>query len=268
MQKFSLVASLAVVLLFSAICSESTAELRNKHFKIFKGNHCQPARIHQVGFLSKWWPWDEDEEVLPVPAPEPIPDPQPDPEPLPDSADELPEPEEGGDPVLPTDPAELNAHIASQLGGYVRANHERNGQKLDIYQARGPKQRIVYVVADCSDWMSAIGKAMYLKKKTGATFGGLALVCDRPTPEDEEERIPDSVVPDEEEPAEESDEIPSPDEIPLPDVDPQESDEVFVIYTCGGDDLVHAQEACEEAGLWLVVCHRDTGTVNRVIYNP
>jgi len=159
---------------------------------------------------------------------------------------------------LPDDPAALNEYLKSSLGGYVRANHLRNGLTLDLYQARG-KQRIVWEVADCEDWMAAVGKAAYLKKKTGANVAGLVLICDQPTPE------PDPAPPEPEplpEPTPGPD-VPSPDDEPLPEPDPEEEP---VIYACGGENLMDAQDACEGSGLWLVIVNENTGEANRVIY--
>lgn len=251
----------------------------------FRNRRVQAQQVQ----LKEWdWPWAPSDEVI-VPD-EPAPEPTPDPAPLPDNPDDLePAPEPGPEPVLPEDPAELNQHIANQLGGYTRANHEKNGVQIEIYQARG-RQRGVWEVASCEDWMSAVGKAAYLKKKTGANFAGLALVCDQPTPveplpeptpEPQPEPAPEpqpEPTPDEPQPSpdvppldDSADEVipdlPAPDEEPLPTPEP-EGDEEEVLYACGGNDLLDAKEACEGAGLWLVVVRKDTGKVHQEIYNP
>ncbi len=214
---------------------------------------------------ENWWPWDEEDDV-PQPSPdEPAPAPQPDPAPLPDEPDDVPTPEPSP-PVspLPDDPAELNVFVGKLIGGYVRANHERNGVKIDVYQARGPHKRVVWEVANCEDWMSAVGKASYLKKKAGSSGAGLILICDQPTPK------PDPAPEPEPEPLPEptpGPDVPSPDDEPLPTPEP-EGDEEEVIYACGGENLLDAQDACEGAGLQLVIVYEDTGTANRVIYDP
>lgn len=246
--------------------------------------------------VRKGWPWNNDDvtpepqpdqptpEPLPEPQPEPTPDPAPvpvpdDPLPLPDPVpapqpdpvplppDPLPEP--GPTPSIPADPAELNTYVGAQLGGYVRANHERNGTTFDIYQARG-KQRIVWEVAEASDWMSAIGKVFFLKAVSGASNAGIVLVCNdpsHPTPEPTPEPQPTPTP----EPAPAPIPDPSVDPLPEPPVDPQPApDEIPapVLKRCGGQDLVEAQQACEASGLWFVVVRRYGGEVNRVIYNP
>lgn len=220
---------------------------------------------------QQWWPWDIFNDD-PTPEPdEPTPAPQPEPAPLPDDPDDVPEPKP--DSPLPADAAALNEFVGKLLGGYVRANHERNGITLDVYQARG-RQRIAWEVADCEDWMAAVGKASYLKKKTKADRAGLILICDQPTPveplpEPQPEPQP-APSPDQPTPQPAPDDgtvtpVTPPDEEPLP-VPKPETDEEQVVYTCGGENLLDAQDACEGAGLWLVIVHRDTGTANRVIY--
>jgi outer membrane biosynthesis protein TonB len=283
MNRFWLVFAVAAGLLIASLDNSADAKRR-----LFRNRH-RTVPVHTVQF----WPWDNDDEV-PAPSPdEPLPDPQPEPAPLPDDPedleDEVIDDDPAPEPAVPTDPVALNSHIAAQLGGYVRANHQRNGYDLDIYQARG-RQRIVWVVASCEDWMSAVGKAAYLKNKVGASNGGLALVCDAPTPLPDPlpEPLPDPAPEPEPapeptpEPAPEDEVIPEPTPEPAPEDEvipdlPEPEDEVLpepdpndypVLYSCGGPDLCDAQAACEGSGLWLVVVHRDTGTVNRVIYNP
>ena len=237
----------------------------------------------------KQWPWNNDEDQndandnanneeelpepqpdptpvpvpddpLPTPAPTPVPDPEPlPPEPLPDA---------GPTPSIPEDRAELNTYVAKQLGGFSRANHERNGATLDIYQARG-KQRIVWQTAEAADWMSALGKVFYLKAVSGSSKAGLVLVCndpDHPAPEPPLEPTPEP-APDQPAP------IPPPDAEPLPAPETPPAPEpgevpVMMLKACGGQDLVDAQMACEASGCWLVVVRRYGGQVNRVFYNP
>lgn len=167
-----------------------------------------------------WWPW-------PTPAPSPQPDPSPpapEPPPAPPS------------PSIPSDPKELNAYIAQHLGGYVRANIERNGLTLDIYQARGTK-RISWTVAEAKDWQCALGKAAYNSGVSAAPNGvpGLALICDAP-----------------------HEPTPTPAELP----------ENKILRAHGGTDLEQAEVAARAAGAWLVIVHRYGGEVNRIIYNP
>lgn len=180
-----------------------------------------------------WWPFDNEEVKPDTP-------PQPDPAPAPDQPVTPPQP----DSKVPTDPAELNTFIAKQLGGYVRANHEKNGVTLDIYQARG-KQRIVWVVADCNDWMKAVGEAFFMQYIAGTSNAGLALVCDCPPP------VPDPIpVP------------PVPDSpVPLPDPNSEP-----VLYRNGGCSLISAEKACNRSGLWLVALNRASGELSYILY--
>jgi hypothetical protein len=172
-------------------------------------------------------------EPTPTPEPEPAPPgpPQPDPTPLPPE----PAPVPPTPPSVPTDHAALSEYIAKQLGGYVRANHERNGTRLDIYQARG-RQRITWVVADEENWMQAFVNAFLAKYAAKSSHAGLALACKHVEPAPE----------------------PAPDEpSPIP---------IVTRLRRYGEQLVSAEAACHAAGLWLVVLRTETGKVNYVIY--
>ncbi len=212
---------------------------------------------------KKFWPFTDgddpvdpapapDAPVNPAPAPEPLPEPpvvpdNPQPSPTPDPAPlpPNPAPAPANPVVIPTDHAELCKYVAPKLGGYSRANYDRNGCTIDIYQARG-KQRIAWAVADGSDWKNALVAAFISKSVTGSSNAGVVLVChcpDNPTPPP----VPVDPAP------------------PLPVPDPAGPVQ-RKLYKFGGPDLVSAEAVCRAAGLWLCIVCDKTGEVNRVIY--
>lgn len=205
-------------------------------------------------------PTPDEPSPTPDPLPEPLPEPTPDPEPLP------PEPEPTPPtPSIPADPAELNTYVAQHLGGYVRANHDRNGVAIPIYQARG-KQRICWTVAEADDWPMAFVRAFQLKARAGSSNAGIVLVCNSEHPAPEPDPVPEPLPEPQPEPTPE----PAPPEpLPAPDADPLPPGPIDpVLKRHGGPSLDEAQEACQASGLWLVVVHRYGGEVNRVIYAP
>jgi len=262
MNRFAIFGILAVCLIAGEV------EARHRLFRKHHSENCPCPCVEKIEGTcehnelttrkSQFWPFTNGDDEVPVdpvnpeptPAPEPLPEPpvpsptpEPTPAPVPDPAPLPPEPAPAPEHpvVIPTDHAELSTYVAGKLGGYNRANFQRNGITVDVYQARG-KQRIVWTVADSKDWQTAFVNAFITKAATGANNAGLVLVC----------HCPDNPEPQ-----------PEPGPLPVPDTnDPVQKK----LYKFGGMDLVSAEAVCRAAGLWLAIVHDRTGDVNRVIY--